>query len=179
MYHNANKEEIYNLVRNTLTKLYKEDNFIFERNDGEGVCERSIVFRFAYWLQKQIDDYFVDCDFNSSFEGYRDMRGNITGREISGKPIENDDGTVTKRFVDIIVHKKDYNSENDFIAFECKKWNNNREKERKKDFNNLKVMTTKYGYKYGFHIVFGKTLESTRWTVFQNGEKIIEDQPIF
>ena len=175
-YHNADQTLIYNLVRTTLITLYRKDSFIFERNNGDGVCERSIVFRFAYWLQRQIDDYFVDCDFNSSFEGYRDEQSNLIGRERHGKPIENNDGTVTKRFVDIIVHKRDYNSDNDFIVFECKKWNNNRRREREKDFNNLRVMTTRYGYKYGFHIIFGQTLESTKWTVFQNGDIIIDNQ---
>lgn len=171
--------EIKKIVKGCLNQLYKKDSFILERNNGKGVCERAIVFRFAHYLQNKISGFFVDCDFNSSFEGYFGAQGNITGIERHGKPIENEDGTVTKRFVDIIVHKRDYNSRNDLICFEIKKWNNTNKNEIKKDRNNLRILTSKYGYIFGFHVSIHKTKTKTKWTIFQNGRPIEENVAVF
>ena len=45
-----------------------------------------------------------------------------------------------------------------------------------KDYENLKVLTsmesTGYGYKYGFHLVLGKTLGNSKLKIFQHGEEI-------
>ncbi len=160
-------------VKGCVEKLYQTDGFLFRRNSGRGICERGLTFRFAYYLQNNFDSYFVDCDFNSSFIGEVNNTGNIVRIERSGKLIRNEDGSETKRFVDIIIHKRDYNARNDFICFEIKKWNNNGEQERNKDYNNLRRLTLDYGYFYGFHIILGKTQNSTKWTVFQHGEVII------
>jgi hypothetical protein len=171
-------DEIKNLVRKTITELYDRDQFLFKRNKGKGVCERSIVFRFAHYLQINIHDFYVDCDFNSSYEGYIDLAGNVRGREREGKPIENPDRTITKRFVDIIVHKRDFSSNiSDFICFEIKKWNNSNLNDLEKDRNNLRDLTSRYGYIYGFHISFHKIRKMTKWTIFQNG-RIIENNSL-
>lgn len=174
-YENSIYEQIIDLVRTCLNKLYKNDRLLFERNDGNGVCERSLVFRFAYYLQNEIDDYYVDCDFNSSFEGFMGPNG-IIGRDRHGKPIQNIDGTVTKRFVDIIVHRRSRERDSDFIVFEFKKWTNGHREDYEKDRNNLRVMTTRYGYRFGFHIIFGPTIRETEWTIFENGIPIINHQ---
>lgn len=172
-------DEIKNLVKETISQLYEIDYFLFERNMRKGVCERSIVFRFAHYLQIKIPDFFVDCDFNSSFEGYINPDGQVIGRERQGKLIENLDGTVTKRFVDIIVHKRDFRTINDFICFEIKKWNNTNVDDIRKDINNLRVLTSKYGYIYGFHISFHREKEKTKWTIFQNGTYIERESKVF
>ena len=53
-----------NRIKNSLNILYDKEIDLFQ-ND---FSERAIVFRFAYHLQKQIEnDYFVDCDYNSSY----------------------------------------------------------------------------------------------------------------
>jgi len=172
-------DEIKALVRECLSILYTEDKFILERNSGKGVCERCIVFRFAHYLQNKIPDYFVDCDFNSSFKYYRDSRGTTTGRERHGKPIENEDGSVTERFVDIIVHKRDYNTQNDLICFEIKKWNNGNSKEINKDKNNLRVMTSRYGYIYGFYISIHRIKAKAKWVIFEDGEPLGQEATVF
>lgn len=171
--------DIKQIVKECLNQIYSKDRFILERNNGKGVCERAIVFRFAHYLQNKIPEFFVDCDFNSSFEGYIDLQRKVRVEERHGKPIENEDGTVTKRFVDIIIHKRDYNSQNDFICFEIKKWNNTNSNEIKKDRNNLRVMTSKYGYIYGFHISIHKEKTKTKWTIFQKGSPIEENAAVF
>jgi len=166
-------------VKECLSQLYTEDRFILDRNNGKGVCERSIVFRFAHYLQNEIPDYFVDCDFNSSFEYYVDSRGNPAGSERHGKPIQNKDGSVTNRFVDIIVHKRDYRIQNDLICFEIKKWNNTNREEINKDKNNLRVLTSQYGYIYGFHISIHKVKTKTKWTIFGEGRPLGQEAEVF
>jgi len=171
--------EIKTLIRECLNQIYETDGSILERNKGKGVCERSIVFRFAYYLQNKIPNYFVDCDFNSSFERYLDVNISVRNRERSGKPIENRDGTITKRFVDVIVHKRDCNDENNLICFEIKKWNNYDKKQIEKDKNNLRMITSEYGYLYGFHIFVHKVKTKTKWSIYKNGSLIESEVLVF
>jgi hypothetical protein len=166
---NSSLDEIKGLVKECLSQVYAEEGGIFERNDGDGVCERSIVFRFAHYLQNKLfPDYFVDCDFNSSFE---------RGREIRGKRIENVDGPAKERFVDIIVHKRDSHPQNDLICFEIKKWNNTNREAINKDKNNLRVLTSQYGYIYGFHISIHKVKTKTKWIIFEDGRPLEGQEP--
>lgn len=152
--------------------MYTTDGTIFERNLLRGVSERSIVFRLAYHLQRRLSedsDYFVDCDFNSSYVM-------DSSRERHGKPIRNSDGTTTKRFVDIIVHRRDRDPDNDLICFETKKWNNKDAKGEKKDINNLRVLTSTYGYLLGFRLVLNREKMESRWTIFKRGTPILEER---
>ena len=163
--------DIKSKIKECLEKLYQKDSILFERNNGEGLCERCIVFRFALYLQKKFPDYFVDCDFNSSSEN---------GQPLNGKSIpEPDGGTSTKRFVDIIVHKRMTETNSDFICFEIKKWNSNNRQAAEKDKNNLKELTSKYGYRYGFYLIFGKTKQETQWGIFQNGQPLNDEELVF
>jgi len=120
----------------------------------------------------------VDCDFNSSWERTYAEEG-ILGetRERSGKSIRNPDGSETKRFIDIIIHQRNLIQGNDFICLEIKKWNNSAGIE--KDINNLKRLTSDYGYRYGFHLILGKTRNKTRWSIFQDGQKITDNERVF
>lgn len=145
----AEIETIRETINDCIGKLYDIDKDLFKKNEGRGVCERCLVFRFAHYLQEEFNGYFVDCDYNSSF---------ARGQSRNGKPIINEDGSETKRFVDIIIHKRSA-EESDYICFEIKKWNNRSEYAVQKDENNLKHLTSSYGYKYGFHVTFGKTKE--------------------
>lgn len=172
-------DEIKELVKECLTQLYSQDMAILRRNNGRGVCERSIVFRFAHYLQNRTTDYFVDCDFNSSFEFSVGPQGVVIAKERDAKPIQNTDGSVTPRFVDIIVHKRDHNVQSNLICFEIKKWNNTRREEVNKDKNNLRVMTSRYGYIYGFQISLHKERAKTKWTIFKDGRSLEGDAAVF
>jgi len=167
------------LVKDVISELYEKDQFLFERNEGKGVCERALVFRFAHYLQNRIPNFFVDCDFNSSFEGYVSPDGRIVGKERHGKSIENPDGTMTKRFVDVIVHKRDFANQNDFICFEIKKWNNSNVEEARKDRNNLRILTSKFGYVYGYWLILNRNIEKCKWTIFRDGEIIEQESKVF
>jgi hypothetical protein len=172
-------DEIKNFVKFCMNELYSKDPYLFERNGRKGVCERCLVFRFAHYMQNSIQDYHVDCDFNSSFKEDHDSKGNITWKEKSGKPIENEDGTKTGRFIDIIVHKRDSNPQNNFICFEIKKWNNYNKKQIEKDKNNLRRLTSSRGYLLGFYLSLHRNKEKTKWTIYCNGAPIIEDTFVF
>lgn len=163
---NSSLDEVKNLVRDSIGKLYTKDKEAFKRNKQRGVSERSIVFRFAHYLQNTIDDdnenIFVDCDWNSSFVDDR-------GKPISG----------TKRFIDIIVHKRDSNQNHNLICFEIKKWNNYNSKEFAKDKKNLEVLTDnnyQYQYNYGFHITIHRDRRKSKWTIYENGNPITSER---
>jgi len=171
--------EIKNFIKKAISELYEKDQYLFERNKRKGVCERALVFRFAHYLQNRIRNFYVDCDFNSSFEGHVFPNGQIVGKERHGKHIENPDGTVTKRFVDIIIHKRDFRTQNDLICFEIKKWNNTNIEEARKDRNNLRVLTTTYGYIYGFHIILHRNKQDCKWAIFRAGEILEQESKVF
>jgi hypothetical protein len=153
-------QEIKRKIIYALSKLYLDDACLFTRNEGRGLSERCIVFRFAHYLQYEIKDYFVDCDFNSSY---------YKNQQVSGKRIKDvGDKTATKRFIDIIVHKRTGNNLENLACFEIKKWNNSNKKSINKDLNNLVILTGNYGCKYGFHIIFGKTINKTTIRIVKN-----------
>jgi len=156
-------EKINKKIEECLNKIYKKDSLLFKRNFKRGLCERCIVFRFAFYLQNKFKNYFVDCDFNSS---------SVNGTERYGKQIPDSNGRERGRFVDIIIHKRTFNKLNDFICFEVKKWNNYNKKDFEKDQNNLSRLTSIYGYEYGFHIIFGKKREETKIIIFKDGKII-------
>ncbi len=163
-------EEIKDVVKSCLSRVYDNDADLFNRNSGKCVSERCIVFRFAHYLQKELTNFYVDCDFNSSY--HRDPENGWEQKQ--GKPIENPDGTTTNRFVDIIIHKRSNFKNNapnysDFLCFEIKKWNNYNKEQNEKDENNLKDLTSRYGYVYGFHISFHRVKSKTKWTIYKDG----------
>lgn len=166
-------------IRSCLVRLYTEDAVLFARNNGKGLCERCLVFRFALYLQEAFSGYYVDCDFNSHSETTLESNNRTVHRpDRNGKPIQNPDGSITNRFVDIIVHRRSFGRNNDFICFEIKKWNNTNAVKTNKDKNNLQVLTSEYGYCYGFYVVFGQTIEGARYEIYQNGRVIEELQNV-
>jgi hypothetical protein len=173
-------EEIKRFVKEVISEFYDNEEYLFHRNHEKGLCERCLAFRFAHLLQNKLgNSNFVDCDYDSAFEGYRDENGYIRGAEKEGKPIRMPDGRVVNRLVDIIVHKRDYNTVNDFICFEIKKWRNTNKKEIDKDKNNLKELTSSYGYLLGFHLSLGHSKNMTKWSIFHNGNSIVSDKLVF
>lgn len=153
-----------------LKQLYQYEYGLFE-ND---LCERCITFRFAHFLQNIFDGivgndkYYVDCDYNSSFY-YDESRSQWIKR--NGKPIEDQkSGKLSKRFVDIIVHQRKYEQPSDLICFEIKKWNNCTKEGIHKDINNLEQLTSKYGYSFGFHLIFGQKIEKTKLRVVRGDQ---------
>jgi hypothetical protein len=103
----------------------------------------------------------------------------VSVRNVNQKQITNPDGSSTGRYVDIIIHKRALPPNTDFICFEVKKWNNRNSKAEHKDKNNLRDLTSVYGYKYGFYLELGREKEGTNWTVFQNGSVLEQRTKVF
>jgi len=161
------------IIKICLDELYSKEKFLFDNN----LCERCLVFRFAYYLQIILnkeyfaDGYFVDCDYNSSC--YYD-KGSGESKRKGGKIIPNQkSGKIKKRFIDIIVHKRDRESDSNLICFEIKKWNNCAVEAMKKDENNLVVLTSQYGYSFGFYLIFGKAEKDLKLYVFKGNTKTL------
>lgn len=153
---------------------------MFRRKEGEGVREECLVFRFAHYLQNKIgSDFYVDCEYDSAYQ----VNDDGTYTEIPYKSMRNRYGEEHQRLVDIIVHTRKLELGSDFICFEFKKWNNDRAAEYEKDEDNLRELTHTYGYIFGFHVVLGRFMEETRWTIYARGiassRVILEDQLVF
>ncbi len=178
---NSSRDSFEDLVRECLNRLYEVDGPIFERNEGEGVSERSIVFRFAHYLQDdpRLSGFFVDCDFNSSFKGYEGPNGKFVYQDVHGKPLIDESGREKLRFVDIIVHKRENSPQNDLICFEIKKWNNTHKKDFAKDHYNLIDLTRRYGYVCGFQITLHRNRWKSYWTIYEGGRVVDDKKPIF
>jgi len=146
---------------------------LFNNNNWNWLAERCIVFRFAFYLQKYFNKYryYVDCDYNSSLELNQKENGSYYRKNKAWKEIncrdENWNLVSVKRFIDIIVHKR-ISRETDLICFEIKKWNNQWLEEMKKDENNLRVLTSDYWYKYGFHLIFWKNRETCKVYIYRH-----------
>lgn len=148
--------EINQKIKKALDKLYKEDQFLFDKN----LCERCINHRFVIYLEQQNfgEGYFIDCEYNKSH-----LHKNTSVKRVSSR---------NGNYIDIIITKRDGNYRNDLICFEVKKWNNY--KNREKDRENLRTLTAgvRFGYDYAFYIIFGATREKTKIETYQNGAKI-------
>ena len=182
IYENASLADVKELVKDCLTSLYNPvygDGQLLEIH-SKGIAERCLVFRFAYYLQFRITDYIVDCDYNSSFLLYTDPRtGERKVKRRDGKRLLNRQGISKKRFVDIIVHRRNDEPRDDFLCFETKKWNNYPKSRWDKDFSNLEQLTKSqpgtFQYNYGFFILFGRSRETTRWQIYEQGHAIYPD----
>lgn len=85
------------VVRDCLDKLYDDDSSLMRRNPRRGPSERSIVFRFSYFLQSKFEPshFLVDCDFNSRYEAV-DVWGEVIQKEMLGKQIPGANGKTRK-----------------------------------------------------------------------------------
>ncbi len=172
--------EIKNILRACLTKLYTHDRFLFERKNGNGVREQCLVFRFAHYLQNMMDEFYVDCEYNSAFQ----LQDDGSYIEIPCKTTTDSNNEEHCRYPDIIVQTRELRVGNDFICLEIKKHNNTDRVSHDKDVAVLTELTSNYGYRYGFHLILGKDLMSSKWTIYaQNPPRtsrvIIQDQLVF
>ncbi|MBU2612433.1 MAG: hypothetical protein KKB62_01800 [Nanoarchaeota archaeon] len=151
-----NLKEIKKKIGAALKKVYEEKPSLIEKYD---ICERSLMHRFAFYLQQEFKDYWVDCEFNKQvYEG-----------KVSSKIINN-----RKRFVDIIVTKRGTGF-GDFLCFELKK-NGAKRKDIEEDRKKLKELTSclprSFQYEYGFLIFFNKHFENIKFEIYEKGELI-------
>ncbi|MBA7539591.1 hypothetical protein ES705_31871 [subsurface metagenome] len=149
--------EIKQKVRNALELFYQKDVFLLQ----EALCERCLAHRFAVCLEKQgFQGYCIDCEYNKSH----------LNKNTSPKKVSNLNGN----YIDIIITKRNGNYRDDLVCFEIKRKTNY--KGRAKDRENLKILTggKKFGYPFGFYIIFGVDKTKTKLELYQHGEKTEE-----
>ena len=151
------QEKLKKIINKSLDLLYENDKYLIDNNpDGNTkldklhhVGERTIVFRFAYYMQKMIEEdtdlsmHNFDCEYN---------RNGVNKKELPSFP----DGV----YPDIILHNRG-NNDNNLLVIEVKTyWNNNTGKDEKK-IKELMSKDGKYKFKHGVSLLIGKTREET------------------
>ncbi|MBR3666339.1 MAG: hypothetical protein IKN66_04170 [Ruminococcus sp.] len=118
--------------------LYANDKYLIDHQ----VNERSIVFRFAHYLQSELEKtkkyrrYNLDCEYNRNMDG--------------PKFIHEDEPGV---YPDLIIHRRG-NNNNNLLIIEFKTYWNNDTTEDESKIREFVRMDRNYKYKYGFSIVF-------------------------
>ncbi|URJ44464.1 MULTISPECIES: hypothetical protein [Paenibacillus] len=153
-------------VDKAITKLFERDLYLLI-ND---LNERTIVHKYAIYLQEQFSEYDVDCEYNKNADEdknkkmiyivekeYRKIKR--IKREFSADIIQDDiEYMALSIFPDIIVHKRGENLRNHLIV-EIKKSTNNNLHEKAFDLKKLECYTdklrhNKLAYEFGVFIEF-------------------------
>lgn len=162
-YFEKEDEFLCNSIKQAFCDLYNNDHYLInnlpdeptEQNGNHHVCERSIVCRYAYYLQnKLLEDekyasYNLDCEYNRNIY---DIKTALINQEI--KSI----------YPDLIVHRrgKTGNNQNNLLVMEFKTyWN----RSIKSDIDKVKALVDqdgKYKYKYGLVVTIEKELSATK-----------------
>jgi len=147
--------KIQKVVENCLETFMKKDIFLLEHD----VDERTVSHRLAFYLQSEIPEIHVDCEYNR--EGFEIKK--ISGPKwIKPRNI----------YPDIIVHERGSNSSNILIV-EVKKYGN---RDIENDEIKLKAFTSEqYHYNFGLLVVIytkenSKNDPILRW--FKDGKEI-------
>lgn len=155
------KEEVSRKVEEALRNFLKEDKYLL----CENVNERSISHKLAEHLQKQFEDFDVDCEYNRHIGNVKRLRD----------PYDLEAKTV---YPDIIVHKRGIDNGN-LLVIEIKKSSSN-VNEEERDILKLKRFTNKsknFRYEFGLFIQFDvckKSVGNVR--CFTNGKEVCNDE---
>jgi hypothetical protein len=135
------KKEFENKLKKSLDILKKEDKILFDINSSE----RSISHKLGCYLQKEFEDWNVDCEYNRSIKSDDMIKRvpnyikNCKKSSISNNPLI---------YPDIIIHKRDSNT--NLAVIEIKKSPNNDEREY--DILKIKAILKEFEYTYGVFI---------------------------
>lgn len=142
-------EILEKLIERALDQLYQEDSYLIKN----GVHERSIVFRFAHYLQDLMDES------NELKEFDLDLEYNKNGRFAKRIP-----DRIRGVFPDLIIHKRGTNDGN-LLIVEFKTWWDPDTRKDKKKLLQFVDSNGEYKYVGGKSIVFGQRRECvTIWT---------------
>jgi len=134
---NLLKEEPGQAVVNALNLFLERDRFLLEIDANE----RSLTHRVAMYLQAQLIDWEVDCEYN---------RDNHEPKELmlkGGDPDCNDTNAQTV-YPDIIAHRRGTND--NYLVIEFKKTSSTVGAE--KDYEKLHAFKGQFGYQYALFI---------------------------
>lgn len=133
-------------VQKALNKLYKNDKYLIKMytDKDNHVSERSIVFRFAVYLEKYRLKYFPQYDLDVEYN----CNINLI-KMLNSKPA----------MPDLIIHKRGTN-ENNLLGLEFKTWWN---KNQIEDIKRVKLFKKELNYKYGATILIDKEHYKICW----------------
>jgi len=161
-----NKSSVVQIIADCIAGVYSEDKYLFDCK----ICERCLMYRFAYYLQNKFLTYYVDCEFNKmGFHNHKHRDKVMTDEETN---------SLKRMYTDIIVHKRNSDTSDNFICIEIKRTKRGIEK----DILRLKKMTLQsgfryqnvnyvYAYNYGFLLYLPKDKANNETKVFENGEE--------
>ena len=138
-----NKEEILELIKSSLEKLYERDRYLIYHSDDNHNSERAVVFRFGVYFDQEVKNR----DSNS-------LRYNVD--------VKNKNKNIIP---DLIWHQRGDN-ENNMLIIEFKTWWNNNQDQ---DIDKIKKFCDpngEYKYKYGATILLGKRLDEIEIKLF-------------
>lgn len=157
-------KELCNAICNAFDLLYKNDHYLIlhEPSDSDHemdkyhyVGERAVVFRFAYYLQKILENNHlfqglsVDCEYNRNLN------------DVKRTP-KFPKGT----YPDLILHKRGEESNNLLIMEFKAYWN----KDISHDINKIKEfidVNGDYGYVYGISVILGRKKDDVEIVVLK------------
>lgn len=152
---NYSIQDIGKKLRICIDILYKNDLFLIENN----VSERSISHKLAEYLQVELPDWNVDCEYNRMHDQIK-VLGGI--HECSGQR------TTDRIYPDIIVHER--NTDKNLVVIEIKV-----DIDDECDIKKLEKLTStagKFSYKVGYFIRFSKEKERYFIRRFQDGREV-------
>ena len=121
--------------------------------------ERSITHKLAEYLQRDITDWNVDCEYN--------RLGTAIKRLPAPEAIGSDDEDGRTIFPDIIVHRR--NKRENLLVIEVKKSSNTRGGDEEKLIG-LTRDSGDYGYTTGLHLIFDcESCRLSGLTAYANG----------
>ncbi len=137
---NAEEKLLEDAANMAFELLYINDKYLIDKR----VSERSIVFRYAHYLQSELEKtnkyrgYNLDCEYNRDGSDLKHI-------------YESDHGV----FPDLIIHKRGSNKNNLLIIEFKTYWNNDITNDERKirEFINI---NGRFKYKYGFSVVFNR-----------------------
>lgn len=151
-------EIIEKLIVRALDLLYQKDSYLIKN----GVHERSIVFRFAHYLQNLMDE----ADELKEFD--LDLEYNKNGRFAKRIPAR-----IRGAFPDLIIHKRGINDGN-LLIVEFKTW---WDPDTSKDEVKLRQFvdpTGEYGYSAAKSITLAKARENVKiWTYAKGAADVV------
>lgn len=161
-------EQLTECVNQALDMVYDNDYHLISNrainrvgiDEHHHVGERSIVFRFAHYLQNIIDDaggfadYDLDCEYN---------RNGAVTKSLPSFP----NGT----YPDVILHQRGSNDGNMLVIEFKTYWN----RSQKVDARKIKEFTSKsgkYGFVMGMTILLGKVREKATVKRYIDGHRM-------
>ena len=140
-----NRDLIEEMVRKSIDRLIKEDSHLLIID----VNERTISHRLALYLQKEFEDWNVDCEYNRNIDTTKML--NLSKRiQIPIEEVPPDDTEGKTVFPDIIVHHR--GTDDNLLVIEMKKTSSN--VPRGFDLIKLEAFGEQLGYVYRLFLCF-------------------------